>query len=97
MAEGEPKKTKKKTVWKNVYVGRNPDTGKKYFERRKVTIPESGEGPPDELDGLTKEPPELSQRQKPIIGKGYTPSKKTSEEKHIPTFIEKSQPTGDKD
>ena len=43
MTEGEPKKTKKKTIWKNVFIGRNPDTGKPYFERRKVkvTVPES--------------------------------------------------------
>jgi hypothetical protein len=38
MPEGEPKKSRKKTVWKNVFVGSNPDTGKKYFERRKVTV-----------------------------------------------------------
>ena len=39
MTEGEPKKPRKKTVWKNVFVGRNTDTGKPYFERRKVAAP----------------------------------------------------------
>lgn len=82
MAEGEPKETKKKTVWKNVYVDRNPDTGKKYFERRKVTIPEPGEGPPDEKENLRK---------------GYTPTSVSRKKRNYPTFIEKSQPTGDKD
>jgi hypothetical protein len=38
MTEGEPKKPRKKTVWKNVFIGSNPDTGKKYFEKRKVTV-----------------------------------------------------------
>ncbi len=43
MTEGEPKKSKKKTVWKNVFIGSNPDTGKPYFERRKVIVSEPAE------------------------------------------------------
>lgn len=38
MTEGEPKEPKRKTVWKNVFIGSNPDTGKPYFEKRKVSI-----------------------------------------------------------
>lgn len=51
-------------------------------------------GPPDEL---SKEPSELPRQRESIIGKGYTPSKKASKEERYPTFIEKSQPTGNKD
>ncbi len=80
-----------------VFSHRDSDTGKKRFKLRRREKPKPGEEPPDELDELTKEPPKLSQRQKSTIGKGYTPSKKISEEKHFSTFIEKSQPTGDKD
>jgi hypothetical protein len=38
MTEGSPGK---KTVWKDVFVGKNPDTGRKYFKRVKVTAPKS--------------------------------------------------------
>ncbi|MBU0572745.1 hypothetical protein KKH23_02600 [Patescibacteria group bacterium] len=44
MTEGEPKKAKKKTVWKNVFDHKNPDTGAKYFKRRKVVVSESSKG-----------------------------------------------------
>jgi len=40
MAEGEPKKPRKKTVWKNIFTGSNPITGRPYFERRKVVVSE---------------------------------------------------------
>ena len=40
MAEGEPKKPRKKAVWKNVFTRRNLTTGVKYFERRKVEVSE---------------------------------------------------------
>jgi len=90
MTEGEPKKPAKKTEWKNVFVGRNPDTGKPYFERRKVTKPEPGEMPPDELDGLSKTPPAR-------LGRVTPEQLEKSAKKGWPTFIDKSQPTGDKD
>lgn len=55
------KENRPKTQWKNVFVGRNPDTGKPYFERRKVVIHEAGEVPSiDELPPPGFEPGELT-------------------------------------
>lgn len=39
-AEGDKSSKKPKTEWRNVFIGRNPDTGRPYFERRKVPIPD---------------------------------------------------------
>lgn len=58
MIEGEPKKVKKKSVWKNVFIGRNPDTGKPFFERRRAIVsePAKRKGPSfeTEIRPLTK-------------------------------------------
>lgn len=55
----EPKRTKSlKNVWKNVVVDRNPDTGKVYYERRKVAV--------SELDEIPLEP-ETPPAREPVI------------------------------
>ena len=52
MTEGEPKKPRKKTVWKNVFTGSNPITGRPYFEKRKVVVsePTKREGSPPKTE-----------------------------------------------
>jgi len=52
---------KPKAKWKNVFVGKNPDTGKPYFERRRVIVHNAGEMPSiDELPPPGFEPGELT-------------------------------------
>jgi hypothetical protein len=43
--------------WKNVLVGRNPDTGVKYFKRQKVRVVRPGEIPEEPPPPSTLTPP----------------------------------------
>lgn len=45
MTESGEKTPKPKYEWKNVYIGENPFTGRKYFERRKVPISGPSQSP----------------------------------------------------
>ena len=47
MAESHENVPEPKYEWRNVFVGTNPDTGKKYFERRKVRLVDPNEPPED--------------------------------------------------
>ena len=106
MPEGEP--TKKIEKKKPTYVGGRtkpkPRKGIKWvavrddsWKRSRITgwramSTEPSMGPPDELDNLSKK--------KPFGGMGgnVTPEQlEESAKKGWPTFIDKSQPTGDKD
>lgn len=48
-SEGKPRQ---KYEWKNVYKGRNPDTGRPYFERVKVKIQDPNTPPEEPVSDL---------------------------------------------
>jgi len=73
-----------------VFDHKDETTGKKRFVLREVKKPVPGETPPDELDGLSKTPPSK-------LGRVTSESLERSRREGYPTFIEESQPPGDKD
>jgi hypothetical protein len=48
--------------WKNVFVGKNPDTGRPYFGRVKVPVLKPGETPPEPPDMETLPPVEPNEK-----------------------------------
>jgi len=77
-----------KRSWKNVFLGRDPVTGKKFFEKRRVRVESQESGPaepPSNFEGtefLTERPP----TQAPVLRRGGTHASHVAEalEKHEP-------------
>jgi hypothetical protein len=82
MEKGEGRR-KSITEWKNVFAGRNPDTGKPYFERRKITRVD-----PDE-------PPEISFTEKDLMTKEEYEKFKAGQADGSQQFEQKAYTQGD--
>ncbi len=65
-----------KQVTKNVFIGSNPDTGKKYFEKRKVKVSDPKD-PPEEPP-VTEETPPAVPTQSGLGGEKFDPNVDTS-------------------
>jgi hypothetical protein len=48
----EEEAKKPRYEWKNICIGRNPDTGRPYFERRKVVVQDPNQPPEGSPSGL---------------------------------------------